>query len=119
MANVPNRQTSEADLNTFNIWMRSQPWFIEWHRQRGLNPSGNGNRKLSRDEQGQLERLMQQNGVPLDGGMHIDSGGSANQKNRLVRNAAITAAVVGGSILTAGAAGMGPAAGLFGSAAPA
>lgn len=112
----PNRQTSEQQLNEFNIWMRSQPWFQQWHQQRGLNPSGNGNRKLSRAEQSELENLMRQNGVNLDGGMHIDSGGSLNQKNRLGRNIAIGAAATGAALTGFGLAGMGPLSGLGGAA---
>lgn len=116
--NTPNRQTSEDQLNQFNIWMRSQPWFIEWHRQRGLNPSGNGNRKLSDGEQAQIESLMRANGVQLPNGMHVDSGGSLNQKNRLARNIGIGAAVTGAALTGLGAAGIGPMSGLFASTAP-
>ena len=119
MANAPTRQTSDTDLNQFNIWMRSQPWFQEWHRQRGLNPSGNSNRKLTDREQAELESLMRQNGVQLDSGMHIDSGGSLNQKNRLGRNLAIGAGLTAATLATMGAAGAGPMAGLFTGATPA
>lgn len=115
----PTRKTSERDLNQFNIWMRSQPWFAQWMSTRGLNPSGNGNRKLTRDEQSDLEGVLASHGVPLDSGLHIDSGSSVNQKNRLVKNVAIGAGITGATLLTAGAAGAGPLAGLFGSAAPA
>lgn len=116
--NTPTRKTSEDALNQFNIWMRSQPWFVEFHKQKGLNPSGNGNRKLSRDEQSQLESLMKANGVQLPDGMHIDSGGSLNQKNRLGRNVAIGAGLTAATLATMGAAGVGPMAGMFGTSAP-
>lgn len=114
---TPTRSTSERDLNQFNITLRSQPWFQQWHQQRGLSPSGNGNRHLSREEQSQLEQLMARNGMPVPNGMHIDSGGSLNQKNRLGRNVAIGAAATGLALTGFGMAGMGPLSGAFGAGA--
>jgi hypothetical protein len=109
MADITER-TDEDKLNQFNIQMRSQPWFVEWHRQRGLSPSGYQNRKLKGHEQDELERLVAQhyfNGRVPDG-MTIDSGGSLNQKGGWAGLPTWAKAVIiaGAAAATAGAAGV-------------
>jgi hypothetical protein len=107
-ANI-NDNTGEKELNDFNISMRSQPWFVEWHRARGLNPGGNGNRKLSGREQNELEQMVIQH--MFDGrkpeGMTIDSGGSLNQKGGWagMPTWAKIAVIGAATVATAGAAG--------------
>lgn len=108
----PTRQTSEADLNQFNVQLRSQPWYQQFFQERGLDPN---NVQLSRRQQGELEALMQANGLPLQSGMHIDQAGNLNQKNRLGRNVAIGAGIATGGYFAApalaGALGAGGGAG--------
>src|SRR5262245_40682227 len=94
MATVPTRQTSEAELNQFNVSLRSQPWYQAYFAQRGLDPN---KVKLSDRQQGELETLMAQNGVTVPSGMHIDPAGNLNQKNTLGRNLAIGAGVGAGA----------------------
>lgn len=102
-------KTGEQALNRFNISMRSQPWFVQWHRQHGLNPSGNGNRKLSGTEQNELEGLVVQNMFQgrKPQGMTIDSGGSLNQYGgwKGMPTWAKIAIIAGATVATAGAAG--------------
>lgn len=101
---VPTRKTSEYELDQFNIQLRSSPLYQDFMRQRGL-PT-NGRVKLSRRQQEDLEKAMARAGFRVPSGMHIDQGGNLNQKNRLGRNIAITAAIAGGTIATLGAAGV-------------
>jgi hypothetical protein len=105
MATITER-TDERELNEFNITMRSQPWFQEWMRARGLNPTGFGNRKLNGKEQDALEVLVAQHYFDgrIPDGMTIDSGSSLNQKGgwagmptwaKVAIGAAVTAASMG------------------------
>lgn len=114
MATAPSRKTSDAQVNEFNAWMRSQPWYKEFFSKRGLNPN---KVSLSRGEQGALESLLRFNGVPLPDGMHIDQAGNVNQKNTLGRNLITGAAIGGGALTGLGLAGIGPLSGLGGGAA--
>ncbi len=114
-----NKQADERKLNEFNIQMRQQPWFQEFMRARGLDPSGLGNRKLSGQEQDALEVLVAKHyfGGRIPEGMTIDSGSSLNQKGgwagmptwaKVAIGAGVTAATAG---LVPGVPGV---AGLFG-----
>lgn len=96
MANFkrPNRKTNENELDTFNQNLRSQPWYQQAR-------AGMGEGDLSRREQSQIEDLMRANNMQVEGGMHIDAGGNVNQKNRLVRNAAIAAGAAAGGYFAA------------------
>lgn len=103
------KKSGDEAINEFNIRMRSQPWFVDWHRQRGLDPSGNGNRKLSGREQDELEALVGQHLFPKFGGrvpdgMTVDSGGSLNTKHgwASLPTAAKIAIVAGIAVATAG-----------------
>lgn len=93
---VPTRKTSEQDLNQFNITLRSQPWYQDYFKSRGLNPN---KVKLSRRQQGELEQLMARNGMPVHSGMHIDNAGNVNQKNRLGKIAAVAAPVAASMLI--------------------
>ena len=90
---APNRGTSELSLDQFNIAMRASPLYQNFMRSRGLPTDGRV--KLSRNEQSALEQELARAGIPISGGMHIDQGGNLNQKNRLGRNIAISAAAAG------------------------
>ncbi|MDA1095304.1 MAG: hypothetical protein O3A25_18890, partial [Acidobacteria bacterium] len=90
---TPNRGTSELSLDQFNIAMRASPLYQNFMQQRGLPTDGRV--RLSRSQQSALERVLARAGVPLPSGMHIDQGGNVNQRNRLGRNVAISAAAAG------------------------
>lgn len=113
MANnmTPSRRSGPEAINNFNAWMKQQPWYQEFFRRHNVNP----NRvQLSRGQQSELERIMKANGIPLGDGVHIDNAGNLNEKNRLVRNAAIIGGATAGAIFGAPAI-----AGMFGTSAPA
>ena len=109
---VPNRGTSEQWLDDWNQQMRSSSIYQNFMRRYGLPTDGRV--RLSREQQGALEAELRAAGMQIPSGMHIDQGGNLNQKNRLARNVAIGAGVVGGGLAAAGAAGAGPLAGMFG-----
>jgi len=100
---VPTRKTSETELDTFNQQLRSSPLYQNFMKQRGLRTDGHV--KLSSKQQKELETAMARAGFTVPSGMHIDQGGNLNQKNRLLRNVGIAAAIAGGTIATLGAAG--------------
>jgi hypothetical protein len=97
------RGTSEVDVDTFNQWLRSQPF---WQQIRGSNTGD-----LSDGQKQAIKQALAQQGIQLPKDFTIDKGGNINQKNRLQRNL-----IIGGAI---GAAALGiPAAfGAFGGAA--
>jgi hypothetical protein len=103
---TPNRGTGEQELDQWNQAMRQSRIYQDFMRQHSL--ATNGHVRLSRQQQASLEAELRANGFNIPSGMHIDQGGNLNQKNRLVRNAAIGAGVVGGGLAALGAAGMGP-----------
>lgn len=118
-SNVPTRKTSEHQLNQWNQALRASPIWQQWMRQNvGLDPDGATRRniKLSDQQQEALERHLAANGIRIPDGMHIDPAGNLNQKNRLVRNLAIGAAIGGGALTGLGLAGIGPLSGLGGAA---
>lgn len=103
-----NRGT-EADINTANQWMRSQPWYTQFLQSIGQDPR---RVKLNDMQRQQLGLLMAQNGLPVPEKDEVDPAGNINPKGHKLRNF-LTAAAIGGAALTgAGLAGMGPLAGL-------
>lgn len=89
------RGTGEGEVDRFNQWLRSQPW---WAQIRG---AGQGD--FTDQQRSQVEHELAARGIDLPGSFHIDEGGNINQKSRVKRNLAIAGAI-GGGILTAGAA---------------
>lgn len=108
----PNRGTSERELDRWNQAFRASPIYQNYMRRNGLPTDGRV--KLSRDQQSALERELRAAGFNIPSGMHIDSGGNLNQKNRLVRNVAIGTAGTAAALTGFGLAGMGPFSGLAG-----
>lgn len=105
-----NRSTGEAEIDRFNQWMRTQPWYTSLR-------SGMGSGDLSKDQRRALTNAMNAQGIPLPKDFIIDSGGNLNQKSRLGRNLAI-AGVIGGTALGGlGLAGLGPLGALGGAGA--
>lgn len=106
------RSTGEDEVNRFNSWMRSQPW---WQQIRG---SGTGDVTPAQEQQ--IAQAAQAQGITVPHDFHIDQGGNFNQKSRTKRNL-IIAGLAGAAALSGGAAlgafgGMG-AAGAGGAAA--
>ena len=102
-----NRSTGEDEINRFNQWMRSQPWYSQLRSQMG---SGD----LSKEQRRALTLAMNAQGIPLPEDFVIDEGGNLNQKSRTGRNLAI-AGIIGGSALGGlGLAGLGPLGGALG-----
>lgn len=93
--NAFTRSTGEDEINRFNEWMRSQPF---WQQARG---SGTGDFNPAQEQQ--ISDGLRGQGVNLPGAFHIDEGGNLNQKSRTKRNLMI-AALAGGAALTGGAA---------------
>jgi hypothetical protein len=106
----PTRRTAESQLDAWNDQFRQSAVYQDFMRRNGL-PT-NGRVKLSRSQQSALESEMRRAGIQVPSGMHIDQGGSLNQKNRLARNIGIGAAATGAALTGFGLAGMGPLSGL-------
>lgn len=99
------RSTGEDEINRFNEWMRSQPW---WQTVRAQAGEGD----MNDVQQKQVVAAARAQGINVPSAFHIDEAGNFNQKSRTTRNLIIGAAVVG-SVVTAGmlAAAAAPAAG--------
>jgi hypothetical protein len=107
----PTRDTSESELDQWNIAMRQSPLYQSFIQRNGLTGKVGG---WSREQQAAWEREMAQNGIQVPKGMHIDQGGNLNQKNSLKKNIGIGAAIGGAALTGFGLAGMGPLGGMLG-----
>lgn len=110
-AQVPGRSASGMTVDDFNRYIRSQQWYQDWFRQRGLDPN---HVKLDGGQRNQLQNELMAHGLNLPSGMKIDEAGNLNQKNTLGRNIAIGAGIAGAAATGFGLAGMGPLAGIGG-----
>jgi hypothetical protein len=102
------RGTQASEVDRFNQWMRSQPW---WQSIKG-SASGFGDQQKA-----QLEQALRANGIAVPHGVHIDDAGNFNQsrtKGDWAKLAGEGAAVGGLALTGLGAAGIGPMSGLFG-----
>jgi len=101
-----SRESPQIDIDLYNAWMREQPW---WQETIGAAGGADGG------AQDALTARLEGLGVNLDGiGLHIDNGGNINQENNTLKNIGIYGGLGTAALLTGGAAGLGPAAGLFG-----
>lgn len=108
--------SSEADINTLNQWMRSQPWYQQLLQQWGVNPASV---KLSEDQRKAIIKAAQAAGVQVDeGNIEVDPAGNFNPIGHKARNFAIGAGIAGaaigapyliGALTSGGAAGAGAA----------
>lgn len=95
---------SEDAINQVNQGMRAMPWYRDYLLSIGQSPD-NFVHLDKRQAQGLL-RAAQANGIQVDeGDVEIDPAGNFNPKGHKMRNALIAAAIAGGVVLTAGAAG--------------
>lgn len=109
------QKTSEEDLNKINTTLKSQPWYQQFFKDRGIDPT---RVKLSGTQRQALTGIAAQNGYALGDRMKFDEAGNMNQSGGFAgmptwAKIAIAAAPV---VATAGfgAAGMGPMAGMMG-----
>lgn len=109
------QKTSEEELNKVNLTLKSQPWYQQFFKERGLDPN---KVKLSGSQRQALTGLAAQNGYSLGDRMKFDEAGNINQQGGFAgmptwAKIAIAAAPV---VATAGlgAAGIGPMAGVMG-----
>jgi hypothetical protein len=102
------RSTGEDEINRFNQWLRSQPF---WQQARAINPNGDMN-----DQQlSMIAKGLKDAGVTPPDNFIIDKAGNFNQTNRL-DDIAKWSAIAGAAGLTiAGGLGAGPLAGLLSS----
>ena len=78
--NVPGDQSGKDEINQFNLWMRSQPWYQQWFQRQGLDPN---KVKLSKGQREDLERTIIANGAPSNAfqDMMIDPAGNLNTEH--------------------------------------
>jgi hypothetical protein len=90
--------------NKLNITIRSQPWYQDYFKSRGLDPN---QVQLSKAQQQELQQLTVSNGFldPSDG--HIDPAGNVSDFHgwKGLPTAAKVAIIAGAAAATAGAAG--------------
>lgn len=101
---VATQSTGESQINQINLWMRQQPWYIEFFRSKGLNPN---QVKLTDQQRNELTMIATRNGVQLGDRMKIDSAGNVNQMGGFAgmptwAKVAIGAAPVAGAMLIPG-----------------
>jgi hypothetical protein len=114
--------TTEVNLDHFNIWMRTQPWYQQLITSFGQDPR---NVHLNDQQKTAVVRAAQAHGAIIDEGkQEVDDSGNFRNQGHKLRNTLIVAGIVGASIATmgaagvfAGAAGAGSAAGGAGAAA--
>lgn len=103
--------SDKAARNQLNITIRSQPWYQDFFKSKGLDPN---QVQLSKDQQKELQALTVANGYldPSDG--HVDAAGNISDFHgwKGLPTAAKIAIIGGASVATLGAAGA------FGGAAP-
>jgi hypothetical protein len=100
------RSTGEDELDRFNQWMRSQPWYQEQRARMGSS--------VDDREQDDLTAALARAGIPLPKDFHIDEGGNLNQKSRAGKYAKIAAIGGGAALGGLGLLGMGPLGGMLG-----
>ncbi len=105
------RSTQEAEVDRFNDWMRSQPW---WQQIRG---TGQGD--FTDQQRSQIVQAAQREGIRVPKDFQIDQGGNFNQKGRTKRNLAIAGIAGGAALGGLGIAGLGPLGALGGGGAAA
>ncbi len=119
MADTPTvaKGSSETDIDKANQWIRSQPWYQEFIKSIGQDPSYV---HLNDQQKRQLGTVIQAHGLPFPDNDEIDPAGNINPKGHKLRNFLIGAAIGGAAIAApyiipalsgAGAAGGGAAAG--------
>lgn len=102
------RGTQESEIDRFNQWMRSQPF---WQQ---IAAQGQPGKHWSDAQAAMLQQALASQGIAVPKNFHIDEGGNFNQKSRVKRNLAIGGLIAAGLLTGGGALGMGPLAGVMG-----
>lgn len=105
---------TEQEINQFNLTMRSQPWYQEFFRSRGLNPN---QVHLTDQQRAELSQEAAKNGAPLPKNLIIDPAGNLNQHGGWAGQPTWLKALEIGAPLAVtgfGLAGMGPLGGAIG-----
>lgn len=109
MPTAPNLgygNTQEADLNTVNQWLRSQPEYQAKLASWGMDQN---NVHLNDAQKQEIVRLAQSLGVVVDeghNGQEVDDSGNFRGKGHKLRNTLIVAGVAAAALATMGAAGV-------------
>lgn len=101
------RSTQESEIDRFNQWLRSQPY---WQQIQAQRPESD----FSDAERAQLNRELQQRGIQVPDAFGIDKAGNFNQTNRLDDYAKWSAIAAGAALTGGGLMGVGPLAGALG-----
>jgi hypothetical protein len=103
----------QLSIDQFNDSLRQSQFYQDWMRAHGISLSGP--LKLTDAQRKTFQRDLQAIGVPFDKGIEIDPAGNMNQDEGFSKHKKwmIPAAIAVGT-LGLGAAGVGPAAALFG-----
>lgn len=106
---------TEVQIDTFNQWMRAQPFYQQLLRSWGQDPGHPHN--LSATQKTQIVRAAQAVGAQIDEAhMEVDDNGNFQNQGHKLRNTLIVAGIAGAALLTMGAAGVFAGAGAAGSA---
>jgi hypothetical protein len=97
---TPGREGSSIDVDEFNKGVRGSELYQQFVGSRGLR-----NGKWSDSDREAWRNTLRQAGVQVPDGMKIDDAGNLNQVNKLGKRLIIGGAIVGGTLLTAGALG--------------
>lgn len=103
---------NSVDINTFNQWMRGQPWYQQMLQSWGQDPN---NVHLNDQQKQQIVQAAQAHGAVIDqghNGQQVDDSGNFQATGMgLGKKIAIGAGIAGLALTGLGAAGIGPLAG--------
>lgn len=105
-------KSTETEIDTANKWLRSTPWYQDFIRSIGQDPSYV---HLNDAQKKQFAQIAAANGLPLPSNDEIDPAGNINPKGHKMRNFLIAAAVGGAAL--GGAAALGAFSGAGGAGA--
>ncbi len=95
MAPTLGQKSSETDIDRANQWLRSQPFYLEFIRSIGQDPSYV---HLNDAQKKQFAQIAAANGLPLPSNDEIDPAGNINPKGHKMRNFLIAAAIGGAAV---------------------
>lgn len=102
---VPGRDATDMSVDQFNQGIRGSELYQQFIHGRGLQQPDGKTREWTDADRNAWRRTLEASGVRIPDGMKIDNAGNLNEINKTGKRVAITAAIVAGAVLTAGAAG--------------
>lgn len=102
---VPGRAASDMTVDQFNRDVRGSELYQQFINNRGLQQPDGKTREWTDADRNAWRNTLRASGVQIPDGMKIDNAGNLNEINKAGKRIAITAAIVGAAVLTAGAAG--------------